>query len=230
MAAIRKAKNGALARPTRKCCTPMSVCSSDRNMAGEISSDRAHTTAPPTMPQIIARKVSSGNEINSANTRGTTSSSMGLRPRVRMASISSLAFIEPICAVKALAVRPAMRMAVNSTANSRKNENATRSTVKRVAPNAASTVAPRNATTAPTRKVSKATMGAASRPVCSMCATTGVSRQRWGWKARRSKVSRIRPTKPSNCRVSCQTVLTARPIRSSSNSSTGRSASLTGMQ
>ena len=53
-----------------------------------------------------------------------------------------------------------------------------RSTVNTVAPKSASTVAPRNATTAPTGKVSSATIGAASRPVCSMCATTGVTRQR----------------------------------------------------
>ncbi|MNG10522.1 hypothetical protein D3C84_939950 [compost metagenome] len=85
-----------------------------------------------------------------------------------MASISSLAFIEPICAVNALAVRPAMRIAVSNTPNSRRNENATRSTVKMLAPKSASTVAPRKATTAPTRNVSRATMGAASRPVCSM--------------------------------------------------------------
>ncbi|MNH26827.1 hypothetical protein D3C79_869060 [compost metagenome] len=158
----------------------MSLCNKDRNMAGEISSDNAQTTPPPMMPQIIARKVSSGSAISSASTRGTTSSSTGSRPRVRMASISSLAFIEPICAVKALAVRPAMRMAVSSTPNSRRKENATRSTVKILAPNPASTVAPRKATTAPTRKVSRATMGAASRPVCSMCATTAVTRQRRG--------------------------------------------------
>ncbi|MNN46691.1 hypothetical protein D3C81_1610830 [compost metagenome] len=147
-----------------------------------------------------------------------------------MASISSLAFIEPICAVKALAVRPAMRMAVSSTANSRRNENATRSTVKMVAPNAASTVAPRKATTAPTRKVSKATIGAASSPVCSICATTGVRRQRCGVRARRSRVSRMTPMKPSNCMESCHRVPTARPMRSSSISSTLRSGSLTGMQ
>ncbi|MNI76537.1 hypothetical protein D3C73_1327770 [compost metagenome] len=147
-----------------------------------------------------------------------------------MASISSLAFIEPIWAVKALAVRPAIRMAVSNTANSRRNENATRSTVNTVAPKSASTVAPRKATTAPTRNVSNATIGAASRPVCSICETTGVSRQRCGCKARRSRVSRIRPMKPSNCRVSCHNVLTARPMRSSSRSSTGRSGSFTGMQ
>ncbi|MCY1455562.1 hypothetical protein D3C76_1847160 [compost metagenome] len=74
-------------------------------------------------------KVSIGRAISRAKTRGNTSNSTGLRPRVRMASISSLAFIEPICAVKALAVRPAMRMAVSSTPNSRRKEKATRLTV-----------------------------------------------------------------------------------------------------
>ncbi|MND90373.1 hypothetical protein D3C80_824530 [compost metagenome] len=216
MAAIRKAKNGAFTSPTRKCCTPISLCSSDRNIAGEIPSDSAQTTAPPIMPQSMATKVSNGSAISNASTRGTTSNSTGSRPRVRMASISSLAFIEPICAVKALAVRPAIRIAVSSTPNSRRNENATRSTVKMLAPKLASTVAPRKATTAPTRKVSKATMGAASRPVCSICATTEVTRQRLGWNRRRNRVCRIRPMKPRICRVSCHRMSTARPIRLSS--------------
>lgn len=43
-------------------------------------------------------------------------------------------------------------------------------------------------------------MGAASRPVCSMCATMGVMRQRFGREQAAAMVSRIRPTKPSNCR------------------------------
>ena len=47
----------------------------------------------------------------SPRTRGTTSTSIGLRPRVRSASISSLTCIVPICAVKALPERPAMMIA-----------------------------------------------------------------------------------------------------------------------
>jgi len=104
-------------------------CNSVRNMVGLISRVSAHTMAPPSMPDIIAMKVSAGIATSSASTRGSTSRVMGSRPRARIASISSLAFIEPICAVKALAVRPAIRIAVSNTANSRKKENATRSTV-----------------------------------------------------------------------------------------------------
>ncbi|MCY1527351.1 hypothetical protein D9M68_624160 [compost metagenome] len=107
----------------------MFCLSSDRYMAGEMSRARAQTTAPPTIPLSMAMKVSIGSAISRAKTRGNTSSSTGLSPRVRMASISSLAFIEPICAVNALAVRPAMRMAVSSTPNSRRKEKATRLTV-----------------------------------------------------------------------------------------------------
>ncbi|SVJ78856.1 Uncharacterised protein [Klebsiella pneumoniae] len=101
----------------------------DRNIAGGMSRVQAQTVMPPTMPQSMPTKVSIGSDTSSASTRGSTSSSMGLRPRARIASISSLAFIEPICAVKALAVRPAMRIAVSSTANSRRKENTTRLTV-----------------------------------------------------------------------------------------------------
>jgi len=230
MAAIKKAKIGAFTMPTKKCCTPMSDCSSERNIAGEISSATAHTTPPPTIPESIARKVSIGSATSSASTRGSTSNSIGSRPSVRMASISSLAFIEPICAVNALAVRPAIRIAVSNTPNSRRKENATRSTVKIVAPKLLSTVAPRNATTAPTRKVSNATIGAASRPTCSRWATIGVRRQRLGRKMPRAKVSRIRPTKPNNCLLSCQTVSTARPMRANTWIPAASSGAFSGTQ
>ena len=128
MAAISTANSGALAMPTQKCLAGVS-CRIERNSVGEISRLRAHTNAPPKIPASMAIKVSNGRLISSASTRGNTSNSMGLRPRVRIASISSLAFIEPICAVKALAVRPARRMAVSSTPNSRRKENATSITV-----------------------------------------------------------------------------------------------------
>lgn len=66
----QEGKNGALANPTRKCLASMSFCIIERNMAGEMSRDKAQTSAPPTMPQSIARKVSSGSAISKANTRG----------------------------------------------------------------------------------------------------------------------------------------------------------------
>src|SRR5690606_2157356 len=127
--AIRKANTGALPRPTRKWLMEMSRCRMLKNIVGEISSDSVHTTRPPTMPLSMPMKVSIGRVISMASTRGSTSISMGLRPMARMASISSLAFIAPICAAKALAVRPASRIAASSTPNSRRKEKATRLTV-----------------------------------------------------------------------------------------------------
>ena len=67
--------------------------------------------APPRMAMISAKKVSSGKAISSAMTRGSTSTSIGSRPRVRMASTSSFTCMVPIWAVKALPDRPAMMMA-----------------------------------------------------------------------------------------------------------------------
>src|SRR5690606_21186719 len=127
--AIRKANSGALPRPTRKWFSEMSRCRMVKNNAGEISSASAQTTSPPTMPQSMPTKVSTGRVNSIASTRGSTSSSTGFRPRARIASISSLAFIAPICAAKALAVRPASRIAASSTPNSRRKAKATRLTV-----------------------------------------------------------------------------------------------------
>ena len=47
----------------------MSDCSSERNIAGEISSATAHTTPPPIIPEIIARNVSIGSATSNASTR-----------------------------------------------------------------------------------------------------------------------------------------------------------------
>ena len=52
---------------------------------------------------MSAKKVSSGSVITSAMTRGSTSTSIGSRPMVRIASTSSLTCMVPICAVKARA-------------------------------------------------------------------------------------------------------------------------------
>ena len=120
--AIRKAKIGALAMPMTKCLSPTLFSITEMNIVGEMSSVIAHTSMPPTMPEIIATKVSIGSASSSAATRGSTSSSTGSRPSTRMASTSSFARIEPICAVNELAVRPATMMAVSSTPNSRKKE------------------------------------------------------------------------------------------------------------
>ena len=77
---------------------------------------------------MLAKKVSSGSAIMSATMRGSTSTSSGSIPRVRMASTSSFTCMVPICAVKALPERPATTMAVMSTPISRSTEMPTRLT------------------------------------------------------------------------------------------------------
>ena len=57
--------------------------------------------------------------IVAARTRGMTSASTGDTPIVRIASISSVIFIVPICAAKADPERPATMIAVISVASSR---------------------------------------------------------------------------------------------------------------
>ena len=53
---------------------------------------------PPNTPSTSANTVSSGSAITSAMIFGSTSTSSGAMPRVRMASISSVTAIVPICA------------------------------------------------------------------------------------------------------------------------------------
>ena len=62
------------------------------------SSDQA-MVAPPSSPAMLAMKVRSGSMMISASTRGRTRVSIGSSDRVRMASISSRSFIEPMAAV-----------------------------------------------------------------------------------------------------------------------------------
>ena len=68
---------------------------------------------------MIAQKASSGIIRIAAIMRGRTSASIGDTPIVRMASISSVIFIVPICAAKAEPERPATMIAVISTPSSR---------------------------------------------------------------------------------------------------------------
>ena len=70
----------------------------------------------------------------SATKRGMTSSWIGLNPSALIASISSLTFMVPICAVKALPDRPATMIAVIRMPISRRNETPSRLTVKISAP------------------------------------------------------------------------------------------------
>src|SRR5690625_3587764 len=193
----------------------MSLLNTDKNMVGEISKTQAQTSPPPKIPATMPIKVSRGMDMSMAMTRGNTKMTMGSNPWARRASISSLAFIEPIWAVNALAVRPAMRMAVNSTANSRKKEKPTRSTVEMVAPKVTKMVAPKKATTAPTKKVSKAMMGTAFRPTSSIWATTEVKRQLRTMKILRAQVVRMRPTKLAKSKKWCQKRSVATPMRTS---------------
>ena len=65
---------------------------------------------------------------DSATMRGTTSTSIGSKPMVRSASISSRIFIEPTSAVIALPERPAIMIEVSSTPISRNCRMPTRST------------------------------------------------------------------------------------------------------
>ena len=90
-----------------------------------------------------------------------------------------------------------------------------------LAPKSRSTVAPRNATTAPTRKLSSATIGTASRPVCSMWKNSEVTRQRRGWGNTRTSVTSMSPMKPSSAIASFQSVSTAAPVRASSTTIPG---------
>ena len=74
---------------------------------------------PPSSAMMIAQKPSSGIISTVDITRGRTSASIGETPIVRIASISSVSFIEPIWAAKAEPERPATMIAVISTPSSR---------------------------------------------------------------------------------------------------------------
>ena len=89
---------------------------------------------PPKTPSTSANTVSSGSAIISAMTLGNTSNSSGAMPSVRMASISSVTAMVPICAAYDEPERPATMMAVMRGANSRSIDTPTRSTTKMFAP------------------------------------------------------------------------------------------------
>ena len=69
-----------------------------------------------------------------ATRRGTTSTWIGDSPSVRIASVSSWTFIEPICAVNAAPERPATITATRIGESSRQIARPTPSTTKIVAP------------------------------------------------------------------------------------------------
>lgn len=78
----------------------------------------------------------------SANKRGSTKKFHGENPMELIASISSVSFITPICAVYEEALRPATTMAVSNGASSRTAEIVIISTMKILAPNFSSCAAP----------------------------------------------------------------------------------------
>mmetsp|Transcript_29380 Transcript_29380/g.57331 ORF Transcript_29380/g.57331 Transcript_29380/m.57331 type:complete len:217 (+) Transcript_29380:924-1574(+) len=139
---ITSAKNGAFTMPTRRCFTAMLSCRRVRNMPGFTSRLTQLISAPPNRPNRLATKPKSGNMINSASTRGTTSTRTGSRPSVCIASISCCTFIEPTEAVKADPERPATMIAVSKMPNSRSTEMPISSTTKTSAPNCCNWLAP----------------------------------------------------------------------------------------
>ena len=76
--------------------------------------------APPITAITAEKNPSSGIISTAAMIRGITSASIGETPIVRIASISSVSFIVPICAANAEPERPATMIAVISTPSSRK--------------------------------------------------------------------------------------------------------------
>jgi hypothetical protein len=69
------------------------------NMAGEMPSSSQDRSPPPMRPAKLAMRPRIGSVMTSASTRGTTSAMAGSMPSVRIASISSRIFIEPMAAV-----------------------------------------------------------------------------------------------------------------------------------
>ena len=116
-----------------------------------------------------------------AMTRGITSASTGPTPMVRIASISSVIFMVPICAAKAEPERPATMIAVMSMPSSRRVRRPTRLTVNTSAPKSRNWLAPCWAMTMPMRKLINPTIPSARMPTMSKCWITEWMRKRRGW-------------------------------------------------
>ena len=108
--------------------------------------------------------------------RGSTRTSTGSSPMVRMASTSSASFIEPIWAAKADAERPATMIAVRRIPSSRKVARPTRLITNTSAPNCLSCTAPCWASTIPIRKLIRPMMPSAFTPTCSIWTVTALQR------------------------------------------------------
>src|SRR6185312_11792161 len=132
--AISAAKTGALITPTQNVLGEIAWLTRLTYWSRGMCRSEAHSTAPPTSPTRSASTVRRGSEITSPSARGSTSASNASTPVACRASTSSLSFIEPISAAKALPERPATMIAVSSTPSSRSTPMVTRSTTKISAP------------------------------------------------------------------------------------------------
>src|SRR6056297_1145004 len=131
---MMRANTGAFTSPTKTWEMSVPSMSRVRNIAGEMPRS-IHAMRFAISPRI-------GSIRTRARMRGTKRTVAGSRPSVRIASISSRIFIDPIAAVKAEAVRPATMIAVSRMPSSRRIEMAMRSTTKTSAPNCCSCAEP----------------------------------------------------------------------------------------
>ena len=129
--------------------------------------------------------------------RGITSASIGEMPMVRIASISSVSFIVPSCAAKALPERPATMIAVINTPSSRRVMRPTRFTVSASAPNCCNCTEPCCAITIPIRKLINPMIGSAETPTSSIWCTSALTGKRDGWRTRLPIPIRICPRNPT---------------------------------
>ena len=193
MSAMAAPKIAPFARPTATCLN--ASCESTRPMkvSGEMSSSGSEIAIAPASAATSPTNTSSGSANTEASRRGSTSTCIGDRPRVRRASISSVSRIVPSCAVNAEPERPAMITATSSGAISREAPIATASTTKMLAPYFSACMPKRYASTMPMRKVTSATTGIASRHTCWSWAASSFQRRRAGWRASSPSAATQRP-------------------------------------
>src|SRR6056297_2207260 len=212
---MMSAKTGALISPTKTCSTEVPSTRRVWNIAGEIPRSIHAISPPPNSPARLAISPRIGSMTSSARMRGTNSVIAGSSPRVRIASISSRIFIDPMAAVKAEAVRPATMIAVSRMPSSRRIEIAIRSTTNTSAPNWRSCAEPWKASTTPMRNAISDTIGTARSPTSSQCATSAVSRKSRGCTTDRASRARNRPRYPESSSANTPPEATERPVASS---------------
>ena len=159
--------------------------------------------------------------MTAAMTRGTTKASAGTTPIVRIASISSVIFIVPICAAKAEPDRPATMIAVIKIPSSRNVSLPIRLMVNTSAPNCRNWTAPCCAITIPIRKLIRPMMPNARTPTMSKCWTTACQRKRLGFIASMKDAFTTCPTKPRNCKSVVKLMMTLWPTSAKNRSNDG---------